>query len=44
MHTDNKNKDIFILSEVPTQELDDTILTAEVKYAIIFTQLGKILL
>ena len=34
MHVDNKNKDIFILSERQTQGLDDTTLTAEDKYSI----------
>ena len=34
-------KDILILSEGPTQKLDDTILTAEAKYPINFTQSGK---
>ena len=29
VHIDNKNKDIFILGEGPTQGLDDTTLTAE---------------
>ena len=29
VHVDNKNKDILILGEGPTQELDDTTLTAE---------------
>ena len=40
-HIDNKNKDILILVEGPTQELDDTALTAEAKYPINFTQSGK---
>ena len=38
---DNKNKDIFILGEGPTQGLDDTTLTAKVKYPINFTQPRK---
>ena len=38
VHIDNKNKDVLILGDVPTQELDDTTLTAEVKYPINFTQ------
>ena len=42
VHSDNKGKDILILGEGPTQELDDTTLTAKVKYPISFTQLGKI--
>ena len=37
----DKIKDISILVEVPTQELDDTILTAEAKFPINFTQSGK---
>ena len=41
MHIDNKNKDILILGEETTRGLDDTILTAEAKYAINFTQSGK---
>ena len=38
---DNKNKDISILGEVPTQELDDTTLTAEAKCSINFKQPNK---
>ena len=38
---DNKGKDILILGEGPTQGLHDTTLTAEAKYPINFTQLGK---
>ena len=41
VHIGNKNKDILIL-ERPTQGLDDTILTAETKYWINFTQSGKL--
>ena len=41
VHVDNKKKDVVILGEGPTQELDDTALTAEAKYAINFTQSGK---
>ena len=41
VHVDNKGKDILILGEGPTQGLDDTTLTAEVKYPINFTQSGK---
>ena len=37
-HIDNKNKDVLILGDGPTQELDDTTLRAEVKYPINFTQ------
>ena len=36
MHVDNKGKD-----KGPTQELDDTILTAEAKYPINFTRSEK---
>ena len=38
VHIDNKNKDIFILSERLTQGLDDTALTAEAKYSILHNQ------
>ena len=38
VHIDNKNKHISILSEGPTQSLDDTTLTAEAVYPINFTQ------
>ena len=41
MHIDNKKKDILILGEGPTQGFDDTTLTAEAKWSIIFTQSGK---
>ena len=41
VHIDNKNKDILILGEWPTQRLDDAILTAEVKYPVNFIQSGK---
>ena len=41
LHFDIKNKDILILSEVLTQELDDTTLTAEAIYPINFTQPNK---
>ena len=41
VHIDNKNKDILILGEEPTQGLDDTTLTAEEKHPISFTQSGK---
>ena len=36
MHIENKNTDILILVEGPTQELDDTALIAEAKYTINF--------
>ena len=41
VHIDNKEKDISILVERPTQGLDDTTLTAEAIYAIGVTQLNK---
>ena len=41
IHIDNKNKDVLILGEGPTQALDDTILTAEAIYPINFTQSNK---
>ena len=37
VHVDNKNKDILVLGEGPTQRLHDTLLTAEKKYSIKFT-------
>ena len=40
-HIDNKNKDILIFGEGPTQGLNDTILTAAAKYPIDFTQPRK---
>ena len=43
VHFDNKGKYILILREGPTQELDDTTLTAEAKYRINFTQFNLIL-
>ena len=41
VHTDNKNKDILILSKEPTQGVDDIALTARAYYPISFTQLRK---
>ena len=41
VHVDNKGKDLLILGEGPTRGLDDSILTAEAKYPINFTQSGK---
>ena len=41
VYVDNKNKDILILGEGPTQGLDDTTLTAEAKYPTDFTQPRK---
>ena len=41
VHVDNKGKDILILGEGATKGWDDTTLTVEAKYPIIFTQSGK---
>ena len=41
VHVDNKNRDILILGEGLKQGLDDTILTAEAKYPINYTQSNK---
>ena len=41
VHLDDKNKDILILAEWPTQGLDDMALTAEAVYPINFTQPSK---
>ena len=41
VHIDNKHKGILILGEGPTQQLDDTTLTAKAKYPINFTQPNK---
>ena len=41
VHIGNKNKDILILGEGPTQGLDDTTLTAEANYSINFTKPRK---
>ena len=41
MHVGNKGKDILILFEGSTQELDGTTFTAEAKYPTNFTQSGK---
>ena len=38
VHINNKGKDILILRERSTQELNDTTLTTEAKYPISFTQ------
>ena len=37
VHVDNKKEDILILGKGTAQGLDDTILTAEKNYSIIFT-------
>ena len=41
VHIDNKGKDILIFSDGPTQGLDDSTLTIEVKYSINFTQSNR---
>ena len=41
MDVNNKNKDLLILGEGPTQGLNDTTSTSEGKYPINFTQLRK---
>ena len=41
VYVDNKWKGILILGEGPTQEWDDTTLTAETIYPINFTQSAK---
>ena len=41
VHVDNKGKDILILGEGPTQGLDKTILIAEAKHPINFTESEK---
>ena len=42
-HVDKRKKDILILSESPSQELDNTRLTAEKEYAINFSKQQKTL-
>ena len=41
MHIDNMGRGILIFGEGPTQGSNNTILTAEAKYPINFTQSGK---
>ena len=41
VYIDNKNRNILILGEGPTQGLDDTTLVAEAIYPINFTQSNK---
>ena len=41
VHVDNKERDILILGEGPTQGFDDTGLTAEKRYSINFTVYRK---
>ena len=38
VHVDNRKKDILVLDKGPTQELHNTTLTAEKKYAIYFSE------
>ena len=40
-HVDNKNKDVLILSEGPTQGLDDTTLAAEKNIQLILLWLER---
>ena len=37
VHVDNKNKDILVFDESPTQGVDDTTLPVKAKYPINFT-------
>ena len=41
VYIDDKNKDILILGEGPTEELNDPRVTAEEKHSIDFTQSRK---
>ena len=41
VHIDNKGKDILVLGEGSTQELDDTTLTAEAQYSINFSRSNR---
>ena len=41
VHTDNKNKDILIICNGPTQGLDDTTLAAEAEYSINFSRSNR---
>ena len=41
VHVDNKRKDILVLGEGPTQEVDNSIITAEATYSINLTELKK---
>ena len=38
VHIDNKTKDILIIGKGPTQGLDNTTLTAEAEYSIIYSR------
>ena len=41
MNTNNKKNNILVLSEGPTQRLNDTTVTAEAKYSINFSISGR---
>ena len=41
VHIDNKKKDILILGKSPTNGLDDTALTAEKEYSILFIKVYR---
>ena len=41
LHVDNKKESILVLGEGPMQSLGNTTITAEDKYSINFTDLGK---
>ena len=41
VHTDNRKKDILVLGKRPTDGLDDTRVTAEVKYSVNITNPRK---
>ena len=41
VHIDDKNRDILVLGEGPTQGLNNTTLTARFEYPINFTQSRK---
>ena len=38
VHTNNREKDIFIFGKIPTDGLDDNTIKAEVEYSINFTE------
>ena len=41
LHIHNEKKDILILGKRPTQRLDNTTLTAEAQYSIIFSRSNR---
>ena len=41
VHVDSKKKDILVLDEGPTQELDNSMITAKARYPINFIRSGK---